>query len=130
MPVPTSNPRSSSFSHSNSKSCSLASSSSNSSIGNEIYRTEEANSFNSSILQRDVTPQCRIGASSSKTGHLVDNLRVQRPEDVSKLWQSDATGPHSITIELDRQTALSVRTIYLYWRFELIIFCLGIEILH
>ena len=93
---------------SSSKSNSLKSSNSNSSISDEIFRTEEPNSFNSSILQKDITVQARIGASSSKLGHFVENLRVQRSEDVSKLWQSDGLAPHSISIELERQTTLSV----------------------
>lgn len=117
MPVPITTITSTSTFHtsrgapfSSSKSNSLTSSNSSSSIGEEIFRTEEPNSFNSSILQRDITPQCRIGASSSKPGHFVENLRVQRAEDVSKLWQSDGLTPHFITIELERQTTLSVMT--------------------
>lgn len=95
---------------SSSRSSSSVLSSSNSSLtsNEEVFRSEESNSFNPAILQRDLTPQCRIGASSSKTGHLAENLRVQRPEDVAKLWQSDGLTPHIITIELDRQTLLSV----------------------
>ena len=101
-----------------SRSTSLTSASSVSSISEEddTFRTEEPNSFNSSILQRDITPQCRLGASSSKSGHSVDNLRVCRLEDVSKLWQSDGSIPHSITIELERQTALSELRFYIDYK--------------
>lgn len=94
----------------NSRSTSILSSSNSSLSSNEeIFRSEESNSFNPAILQKDVTSQCRIGASSSKTGHLIENLRVQKPEDVSKFWQSDGLTPHSITIELERQSSLSVK---------------------
>lgn len=105
MPIASSS-RSVSISHS--KSCSLQSSSSGQSIGDELFRTEEVNSFNTAILQRDITPSCRLAASSSKSGHSVENLRVYRTEDVSKLWQSDGITPHSITIEIGTQTLLSV----------------------
>lgn len=116
MPVPITTITSNSTFHtsrgvvpfSSSKSNSLTSSNSSSSIGHEVFRTEEPNSFNSTILQKDITAQARIGASSSKPGHFVDNLRVQKSEDVSKLWQSDGLAPHSISIELERQTTLSV----------------------
>lgn len=69
---------------------------------------EEPNSFNVTTLQTDITPIARISTSSAKPGHPAENLRVNRPEDVSKLWQSDSVGPHHITIELERQTLLSV----------------------
>lgn len=109
MPVPVTTITSTSTFHtSHPFSSSLSSSNSSSSIGEEVFRTEEPNSFNSTILQKDITGQVRIGASSSKSGHFVENLRVQRAEDVSKLWQSDGSAPHSITIELERQTTLSV----------------------
>ena len=88
-------------------SSSLLSSASNSSL-TDTFNFEEPNSFNSSILQRDVTHLCRISASSSKAGHSAENLRVTRPQDVSKLWQSDGLAPHTVTIELSRQSLLSV----------------------
>lgn len=102
---------------SSSRSTSTLSSSNSSLLSNEeVFRSEEPNSFNQAILQRDVTPQCRIGASSSKTGHLAENMRVQRPEDVSKLWQSDGQTPHIVTIELERQTLLSELRFYIDYR--------------
>jgi hypothetical protein len=110
MPVPiTTITSNSTFHTSRPRPFSSSLSSSNSSIGDEVFRTEESNSFNSSILQKDITSQARIGASSSKPGHFVENLRVHKAEDVSKLWQSDGLSPHSITIELDSQTTLSVK---------------------
>jgi len=104
--------------HSSSRSTSLTSASSASSLTEEddSFRAEEPNSFNSSILQKDLTSECRLGASSSKSGHSVDNLRVNRLEDVSKLWQSDGSTPHSISIELERQTALSELRFYIDYR--------------
>lgn len=104
--------------HSSSRSTSMTSASSASSLSEEddSFRTEEPNSFNSSILQRDITSQCRLGASSSKSGHSADNLRVSRLEDVSKLWQSDGATPHSITIEMERQTSLSELRFYIDYR--------------
>lgn len=106
--------------HSSSRSTSLSSASiySTTSLSEEedSFRTEEPNSFNSNILQRDITSQCRIGTSSSKSGHSADNLRVSRLEDVSKLWQSDGSTPHSITMEMDRQTALSELRFYIDYR--------------
>lgn len=88
-------------------SSSLLTSTSNSSLS-DTFNYEEPNSFNSSILQRDVTQACRISASSSKAGHSAENLRVTRLQDVSKLWQSDGLAPHTVTIELSRQSLLSV----------------------
>ncbi len=105
--------------HSSSRSISLPSASSSTSSLSEqddSFRTEEPNSFNTTILQKDITSQCRLGASSSKSGHSVDNLRVNRLEDVSKLWQSDGSTPHSISIELERQTALSELRFYIDYR--------------
>lgn len=104
--------------YSSSRSTSLNSASSASSLSEEddSFRTEEPNSFNSSILQKDITSYCRLGASSSKSGHSADNLRVSRLEDVSKLWQSDGATPHSITIEMERQTSLSELRFYIDYR--------------
>ena len=114
MPVPLAGPA---RLHSSSRSTSLTTSASSFiSEEDDSFRTEEPNSFNSSILQRDVTTHCRLGASSSKSGHSVDNLRVGRLEDVSKLWQSDGATPHSITIELERLTALSELRFYIDYR--------------
>ena len=115
MPVPAT---STTRLHSSSRSTSLTSASSTSSLSeqDDSFLTEEPNSFNTSILQKDVTSQCRFGASSSKSGHSVENLRVYRLEDVSKLWQSDGSTPHSITIELERQTALSELRFYIDYR--------------
>lgn len=72
------------------------------------FQANEISSFNRTVSQRDITPSIRISASSSKSGHPAENLRVTNIDDVNKLWQSDGSTPHHITLEIPKQIQLSV----------------------
>lgn len=72
------------------------------------FQAHEISSFNRTVAQRDITPTIRISASSSKNGHPAENLRVTTLDDVNKLWQSDGSTPHHVTLELPKQLHLSV----------------------